>query len=571
MIIQSSRMETASGFSSTCRHVFHGSGNKEIEVLQGSEFDVMTIFNRASVRDDKYAMRHFKISPKETMTREQMKDVLGMLAYEFGFNPADAIIIEHAKDRADLTAFDRHWHVDVPERLRSGKIMDNRAMRIRQEKISRLSEIKFGHQIVHGRHQEAVIKELENTGRKFLAEKIRQATPDLSHRPKSAFTFAQQRMAERNGISLPDVRQRLKDLRISCDTFSGMIEQMEGMGLHVKKGDKENTYIIVTHDNNFLGSANRLLGMKKQEFSQEYESYVAGMDTKYEPVEGGSSLVVTETAPEKPMERAVNHIPPDGGNKVRPPSEPRKSAQIPVSSGHVHADLANDTSKTTEAMSREEKTAIHAQNADRMQASQTIRKMLADQEEFHRKLLELDKQFQSRWSHIKPEPFPDEKDRNPVIIRERHEGILRPLRDKYLTEKQKWLNGSSTRKALQEFQSALKKLRYDRDDFKALDMANNEKDFSYCLNWMADFYVAGRERTRREWAEDLSVQSYVKAKKDFDDLLNYIKKTGDVTVLETAMKNPVHALQMIRRMKKPEAGSGGSRRSGPSVKISFDR
>jgi hypothetical protein len=572
MIIQSARMLTSSGPGKTCAHVFRVAKNESIEVIQGSEFQVMEEYDEAGVRGDRYAVRHFKINPQHDLSREQFLESVSMLAIEFGFDPDACTIVEHTKAKATGKA-SKHIHFYVRERTADGKALDSRFMKVRQEKISRTCEVLFGHDIVHGRHQQVVIHQLHDEGKHDIADAIQKATPDLNQSVESSFTLTQQRMAERHGISLPDIRQHLKDLRISCDTFSGMIEQMKHMGLHVKKGDKENTYIIVSDDNHFIGSANRLLGMKKGEFCQQYESYVAGTDTQYEPVEGGSSPAVPKIAPKMPVQQISEEIGPNIHQKDRLPSEVRKSSPVPETGtiGHVRADLGNDTSETTEAMSREEKTAIHAQNADRMQASQTIRKMLADQEEFHRKLLELDKQFQSRWSHIKPEPFPDEAERNSFLVRQKHEEILRPLRDKYLTEKEKWFNGSSTRKALQEFQSALKKLRYDRGDFKALDMANNEADFSYCLNWMADFYVAGRERTRKEWSSDLSVQSYLKAKKDFDELLNYIKKTGDVTVLETAMKNPVHALQMIRKMKTPETGSKIGGQPGPSVKISFDR
>ncbi|MCC6105194.1 hypothetical protein [Acetobacter sp.] len=70
---------------------------------------------------------------------------------------------------------------------------------------------------------------------------------------------------------------------------------------------------------------------------------------------------------------------------------------------------------------------------------------------------------------------------------------------------------------------------------------------------MADFYVAGRERKLREWQTDNSVKSYLKAKKDFDELYGYIQKTGDVELLRNALRNPVYAFQQMRKTKDIEA------------------
>ncbi|AQS83601.1 hypothetical protein A0U92_01130 [Acetobacter aceti] len=581
MIIQSARMMTSSGPGKTCAHVFRGAKNESIEVIQGSEFQVMQDYDEAGVRGDRYAVRHFKINPQHDLSREQFLETVSILAIEFGFDPDACTIVEHTKTKASGKA-SKHIHLYVSERTPDGKALDSRFMKVRQEKISRTCEALFGHDIVHGRHQQAVIHQLRDEGKHDIADAIEKATPDLSQSVESAFTLTQQRIAERHGISLLDLRQRLKDLRISCDTFSGMIKQMQNMGLHVKKGDRENTYIIMTDEDKFLGSANRLLGMKKQEFSQQYESSVQGLNTKYEPVEDASSSYVPETASGKPVQTVFDENRREGNfvpkiatyQEGRLPSGEKEKVEAPdvERPAHIHPDLVNGTSETSEVMSAEEKKAIQSANHDRTQASQTIRRMLADQEEFHRKLAELEKQFQVRWGHIKSEPFPDPDSRNAFLVRQKHEGILRPRREKYRTEKEKWLNGSATRKALQEFQSALKQLRYDRDDFKNLDILNNDDHFNYSLNHMSDLYVAGRERARKEWSSDLSVQSYLKAKKDFDELLDYIKKTENVELLKTALQNPVRALQQMRELKKSEQQEKDLiyKNTGRSLMFSYD-
>ncbi|MGD7069375.1 hypothetical protein [Acetobacter sp. AAB5] len=569
MIVKSARLQTSpQGIASTCRHVFRGSDNENIEVLQGSEFDVRAELGRAKSVNSRYAVRHIKISSYEDMTDAQAIDVVHMYAHEFKTDPATATIVKHTKPRADNKASNQHYHVYFPEVLSNGKILHSSFSKIREEKIARIAEIDFGHKPVQGKHNASVIKDLERTGGKSYADTIRRNTPSLESKnsPDASYSEKQFRRSKANCINLNEIRQSLKDLRISSESFGQMIEGLDNLNLRIQKGDKAKTYIIVTDDNHILGSANRLFNMKKSEFCQQYESYLRGLDTKQESVQ---ALQHVTSEAKTSYEKTAQGISANTRHDQIQPSEPRKPTQAPVS-GHVHADLSSDTIQTTESMSSDEKTAINSQNSDRIQARQTTRQALASQEEFHKKLAELEQKFMARWHHIKPEPFPDADSCNSVLVRQKHENRLRPLRDKYHQAKASWFNGSSTRKALSEFNDALKKLRYD---FKNLDILNNDDHFNYSLNYMSDLYVVGRERSRREWSSDLSVQSYIKAKKDFDELLRYIEKTENIELLKTALGNPVRALQQMRELKQLEQQEKAQiyKNSGRSHAFSYDK
>lgn len=561
-------MKTSSqGMSSTCRHVFHGSDNDDIQVLQGFEFDVKSELGRAKAVGSQYAVRHVKISSYEDMTDNQALDVVRMYAHEFKADPKTATIIRHDKQRADNKASSHHYHVYFPEVLANGKIMDSSFSKIREEKIARIAEIDFGHVHVVGKHNLSVINDLERPGRKSYADTIRRNTPSLDPKntPDASYSERQFRRAKANGINLNEIRQTLKDLRVTSETFGQMIEGLDN--LKIRKGDKEDTYIIVNHDNQFLGSAHRLFDMKKSDFNQQYHAYEASLT----PVQSVTSE--PKTSSEKPLQTVFSKNGPEASRENRPASAPRKLAPSPEPVSHIHADLANDTSETTEAMSRDEKTAVNRQNSDRMQARQTIQQALAGQEAFHKKLAELEQKFMARWRHIKPEPFSDPDSRNPVLVRQKHENILKPLRNKYHKAKTSWFNGSSTRKTLQEFNDALKNLKYDRENFNNLDILNNDDHFNYSLNYMSDLYVSGRERTRKEWASDLTVQSYLKAKKNFDELIEYINKTENIDLLQTALQNPVHAMKQMRELKQSEQQEKAKkyRHSGRSLAFSYDK
>ncbi|GAA09640.1 hypothetical protein ATPR_2644 [Acetobacter tropicalis NBRC 101654] len=549
MIISSEPLIASRGCGETCDHVFRGSGNESIDEIQGSEFDVMQTFDEARDNHDKYAVCHFKINPKRNITHEQMLQSVSMLAVEFGFDPDTCTIVRHRKAKAGEPDADEHYHLYASWRNSAGKCLDSSYMRVRQEKISRTCEVLFGHDIVKGRHQVAVICQLRDEGKADIADYIEAHTPDLYEPVQSAFTAIQHQSALRQGGNLGKLRQSIRDLRITSETFSEMVEGLSALGVSIQKGEKANTYIIVNNENNkFLGSANRLFEMTKGEFANLFEALQQGKDTTFALSEGESPVNASEMTGEKILSPMPQVIP----ESTLLSSVPKLTTKgIPSGSGV--SDIKADHFAMTDSMSREQKASIAFQNEEANRKASVEKETLANQQKFADDLLQMMSDFDKKWKHVLKEPFSDPNSRNPVLIREKHESILKPLRTRYHVERQKWFNGSSTRKALQEFNNALKKLRYDRDDFKALDILNNESDFLYCLNWMADFYVAGRERKLREWQTDNSVKSYLKAKKDFDELYGYIQKTGDVELLRNALRNPVYAFQQMRKTKDIEA------------------
>ncbi|WP_414146000.1 relaxase/mobilization nuclease domain-containing protein [Acetobacter oryzifermentans] len=366
MIVKSARMKTsASGMSSTCRHVFHGSDNEKIDVLQGSEFDVKSELGRAKAVGSQYAVRHIKISSYEDMTDEQAFELVKNYAREFKTDASTATIVKHTKQRADGKASNQHYHVYYPEVMQNGKILDSSFSKIREEKIARIAEIDFNHKPVQGKHNASVIKDLEKSGQKYYADIIRKNTPSLNPKdaPDSAYSDKQFRRAKINGIQLNEVRQTIKDLRISSESFSQMIEQMLDVGLDIKKGDKENTYIIVNNENQVLGSANRLLSMKKQDFNNMYESLQQGRDTSFKPLEviASASQPQATQAPvtDKPIIEQISKTSMSEAVKTASSAGPKG---VSSSSSSNSENIKADHFETTASMSKEQKASISFQN-----------------------------------------------------------------------------------------------------------------------------------------------------------------------------------------------------------------
>lgn len=425
MIVKSARMKTSSqGISSTCRHVFHGSDNEKITVLQGSEFDVRAELGRAKAVGSQYAVRHIKASSYEDMTDKQVFSLVKKYAREFKADPSSATIVRHDKPRADSKASTHHYHIYFPEVLANGKIMDSSFSKIREEKIARIAEIDLGHKPILGKHNASVIKDLEKSGQKYYAGIIRQNTPSLNptDAPDASYSEKQFRRAKISGIALNEVRQTLKELRINSESFGQMIEGLDQHNLEIRKGDKANTYIIVNNDNgNVLGSANRLFQMKKTDFNQQYESYINGQDTKFEPLEASVAIPSVENTPAEKVAQPVSddkrHI--ASSHQGKKP-QPQNQESLPRPAGHWlgNAPIALNTEKAvaTEGMTQQERQSIHDFNKREAEKDQQVRELLADQKKFAAMLDGVISSFHKKYQHLPPEPFANPSLRDSRII-----------------------------------------------------------------------------------------------------------------------------------------------------------
>lgn len=272
MIIQTKAIKVSSGADKTANHIFYGDKNEHIDVLEGSHFQMKDAMRQAKNNSLKYGFHHFKISPKEKLTNEQLRETINKLAQEYKFNPDDITLIEHTKKRADTTASDKHYHLIVPHyQPDRRKALDTKNSFSRNEKIARICEIAFGHEIVQGQHNKAVYHQLIDEGKTAYAERVK---PLIAlERTHQAHTVNQQRTAEKKGIDLPKEKQAIKTLWQASDSLKAFQAGLSEQGYTLTAGDKANTYII-EKNGVLVGSANRLIGMKKDEFKKLYNQHL---------------------------------------------------------------------------------------------------------------------------------------------------------------------------------------------------------------------------------------------------------------------------------------------------------
>lgn len=267
MIIKSHRVRTSQGVRRLLRHLIHGDENERVEFVRGTEADVGDMHSDAKAYKSRYCVRHWIVSPHETMSSDQCLVVVGKLAEEFGFNAEAAVVVEHQKPRAVSSAFDRHWHILVGEvDPVSGRVLSTSFDHVRHELISRWSEHELGHEFLQGRHSEAVLVGLRERGLFHVAEALATfiSKGAEQNKPREGFRHAQHQECKRKGLDLPAIRAVVKEAWSSASTPEEFRDMLALHGLAVEIGEKPGTWIVQAHGGELVGALHRLAGVRKR-------------------------------------------------------------------------------------------------------------------------------------------------------------------------------------------------------------------------------------------------------------------------------------------------------------------
>jgi hypothetical protein len=272
VIIKSVRVASGASQRRFRDHLYRGAENDAVAIVQGTEADIGDLFADARRGGARYAVRHWIVAPAEAMTRDQARDVVNMLAREFGFDPSRAVVIEHEKRRATGDAFGRHWHIAVGEfDPVSGRVLSSSHDHPRHEYVARRAEIEFGHAIVQGPHSCAVMERLRSEGHEAQASILRSAI-DASwpEKPREGFTTSDHQAAKRKGIDLPAIRMAIRDAWSSTQTLGELIAALRAIDLIASPGDRAGEWVVKSGDQ-YLGSLRRLARVTKAEFHERME------------------------------------------------------------------------------------------------------------------------------------------------------------------------------------------------------------------------------------------------------------------------------------------------------------
>jgi hypothetical protein len=272
VLIKATRIRTATGANELARHLTRGDDNEAIIVVRGTVADLHDAVADAKRFNRVYALRHFIIAPEIAMDPQQFERAAMALADEFGFDPELSLVVEHQKARAVAGVSDRHWHLVVAEtNPATGRVLSNSFSHPRHEKVARLLELEFGHPLVTGAHDVAVLAALRNEGRTDLAARLSDA---LGHGPKpvAAYTTEAHQAGKRHGLDLAQARQHIRAAWAGSADGDGFRTRLAAHGLELAAGEKRGVIVIRdTASGTVLGAANRLAGVRRADFDNLLE------------------------------------------------------------------------------------------------------------------------------------------------------------------------------------------------------------------------------------------------------------------------------------------------------------
>lgn len=264
MIIQESRIKTRSGARAITRHVLHGPKNEAIRIRAGSEWLLHDAMQEAERENLTYGLRHIAFNPDAPMTDAQLAAFARRICHEFHADPEHMTLVIHQKDGST------HAHLILPE-WQQNHILDSRFSWIRLEKLARLEEIRLGHALVAGRHDSAIAKALRKEGKHREADLIDALMPEQpANKPRAAYTSQSHRMAERQGLDLPQLKHLVCSLWNQSDGLKSFRAALTEHGLTMREGDRADkrpgAHIIEGQDGKLIGSFTRLTKVRMAEF-----------------------------------------------------------------------------------------------------------------------------------------------------------------------------------------------------------------------------------------------------------------------------------------------------------------
>lgn len=270
--------------------------NESVTWLMGNETQVRAMGFVAQMADRPYAVRHQIMSPEKKLTNKQLMKAIKNYVQEF--NVSDDIaqricVARHEKPRQDgARGSEFHYHIAIPEiDTQTGRVLDNAFTAVRNETLSRMSELQCGHPIVVGNFNREVYRYLKKEHPDLdlmpFREALEQAAEEsgmqkkhwLNYRAERAgYTKEEHQIVKRQveraskrddfdyseKVDIKKTRKQLKELagKFGERRLDEFIDALEIKGYDVLPGNKKGIWRV--HKGDFeLGSLDRLSGLKR--------------------------------------------------------------------------------------------------------------------------------------------------------------------------------------------------------------------------------------------------------------------------------------------------------------------
>jgi hypothetical protein len=291
--------------------------NEEVRWMKGSKEDILVMGQAAQLCGRVYGVRHVIMSPGEELSTAQVTKLIGEFVKEYNVpkSSQDAIcVVAHKKPRVQdehphphihhstgPQGYEWHYHLTCPEvSTDDGRVLDNKHTKIRDEKLARIAELRFGHEITPGRFNKEVYTQLAKERPELDLTRYQEALEAanvaagrrredwLEYRAYAAYSTAEHQAVNRklDAISKKtgvDYRDKLnltlvkKDLlRLAAGGYmQTFLQGVEDLGLEAYPGKKAGVYRVWAGEID-LGSLDRLSRLPRNQLHEailERKSY----------------------------------------------------------------------------------------------------------------------------------------------------------------------------------------------------------------------------------------------------------------------------------------------------------
>jgi hypothetical protein len=277
MIIKQTRIKSGNSETATNYAVTQNS-NEAVELLDGDPENLAFYADHASAgAGTKYGLRHFIISPGEPLKPGELDKIVEALRDEWNIGSRPSILTRHSKPGS--SGRDDHYHFLVAENDYSGKVLDHTFFKVRNEKVCRILEAEFGHQIIKGRHNKAVLNNIlqkidseydpqQKAELKQLGHALYNAGIAQGQLPDPRATAGSKRKADRLNVDLEAFAADFKS--VYKNGVADVQELLESHGLEVRPGRKDG-YLMLHQGDEVIGSLSRAVGIRVNEMKELYE------------------------------------------------------------------------------------------------------------------------------------------------------------------------------------------------------------------------------------------------------------------------------------------------------------
>lgn len=240
-------------------------------ILEGDLSEVISNDARSEFEGHKSSHIHFQLTSRDPLSSEDLKTYISEVFKGYGIDPANHpyVLAEHQKQREDGSGFDKHYHLLVAYTGLDGKALRANASYIKNETISRRTEMLLGRSLGNGKFSRAVLDHAVKTGDTELMAAITASgildLPRADARKTKTENQIEKRLEARGlDIKPADIRALFKDVKVLEDGPAKRAEVariLAEKGLELSLGDKT-TKITVSKDGHFVGTLDRFTDLR---------------------------------------------------------------------------------------------------------------------------------------------------------------------------------------------------------------------------------------------------------------------------------------------------------------------